>query len=285
MGLENVPIFLTTSKCGSTSQTVCATATNNRINLKVNQFTGYFTFGLTSSVDISVAVPILSVQEQITTAGIEYELNPPFASAPVQSYSNAGSRVENRDRRHKSSRKSQALEAGDTGTFAGAEVRLPTGDSLNFLGAGTVGVRPFAVFTYGGRISPHLNIAYEANGSTNLVTNTYGNAQLPNRLIYSAGADWRVTSWLTLAADILEQRVFNAQQMRLKPGGFTIPNPSLSYPSIEVYTGSYNRTDGSIGFKLKPYKTIILTANLAMKLDQGCLRARNVPLGGVSITF
>jgi hypothetical protein len=52
-----------------------------------------------------------------------------------------------------------------------------------------------------------------------------------------------------------------------------------------VSTGSYNRTDGSVGLKFKPVRNLIVTGNLLVKLDQGGLRARTVVLGGISYTF
>jgi hypothetical protein len=60
---------------------------------------------------------------------------------------------------------------------------------------------------------------------------------------------------------------------------------NMSYPSIAVSTGSYNRTDGSVGLKFKPVRNLIVTGNLLVKLDQGGLRARTVVLGGISYTF
>ncbi len=49
-------------------------ATNSRLDLTANQVTGYLTFGLTSRLDISAAVPILHVEEQLTTGGLRYDL-------------------------------------------------------------------------------------------------------------------------------------------------------------------------------------------------------------------
>jgi hypothetical protein len=280
LGLKNLPIFL------PLQNGTAVTATNSRLDLKVNQFTGYFTFGLTSSIDVSVAVPIIDIQERMTTSGIEYGLVPPTLGSttfgPIASPNGSATGIGDVNL----AVKMRLWKRKQGGLSAGAELRLPSGDSQNFLGAGTIGFRPFAVFTYGGRISPHFNIAYEVNGNTNLVTNNQGgNGQLPNRLIYSGGADWGVTRWLTFAADVLEQRVFDAE--RVKEVNYSIPNsnPNLAYPSIFPFSGSYNRTDASVGFKVKPYKTFIVTANLVVKLDQGGLRARNVPLGGVSVTF
>ena len=277
MGLKNLPIFLPLQGGN------VVTATNNRLDLKASQFTAYFTYGLTTSVDVSVAVPIIDMHERMTTSGIEYSLVPPIGSTSFTNKASPdGSATGIGDVNVAAKWRAWKLKHG--GLSVGAELRLPSGESENFLGAGTIGVRPFAVFTYGGRISPHFNIAYEVNGDTNLITNSSGsNGQLPNRLIYSGGADWAITRWVTLAADVLEQRVFDAQ--RINTISYTIPNPNLTYPSINAFTGSYNRTDGSVGIKLKPFKTFIVTANILMKLDQPGLRARNVPLGGLSITF
>jgi hypothetical protein len=50
-------------------------------------------------------------------------------------------------------------------------IRLPTGDERNFLGSGTLGLKPFTVASYRGRISPHGEVGYGLNGNSLL----YGN--------------------------------------------------------------------------------------------------------------
>src|SRR5208283_1306388 len=62
MGLKNLPIFLPLQGGN------VVTATNNRLDLKASQFTAYFTYGLTTSVDVSVAVPIIDMHERMTPA-------------------------------------------------------------------------------------------------------------------------------------------------------------------------------------------------------------------------
>lgn len=291
VGLKDVPIVL------QTANGLTFTATNNRIDLNVNQYTGYFTFGLTDSIDVSVAVPILNVNERITTSGVEYGLLPngSIGTGVINNCSSAGSATGVGDvtlaakawlwkiHRH----------GGNSGGFsAGAELRLPSGNSSNFLGAGTIGFRPFAVFTYGGHFSPHANIAYEVNGNTNLITNSAGEyQQLPSRLIYSGGVDWGIQGplhgRLTIAADVIAQRVFDAQRVGLTSFSPTFIQPTLSYRSILPYTASYNRVDGSGGFKLKPFDNneLLITGNLLVKMNEAGLRARLAPLGGLSITF
>jgi hypothetical protein len=288
VGLKNVPIKLATPDGQS------VTPTNNRIDLKANQFTGYFTFGLTDSVDVSVAVPIININERITTSGVEYGFLPDgrVGTGIINNCSSAGAATGVGDvnlsvkawlwKIHRHGGQSGGLSVG-------GELRLPTGDSSNFLGAGTVGFRPFVVFTYGGRFSPHGNLAYEVNGNTNLVTNSLGYyQQLPSRLIYSGGADWGITKRLTIAGDVIAQRVFDAQRVALTTYTVGLIVPPVTYQTIvPVNNASYTRVDGAFGFKLKPFSSssFLITGNLLVKLNQGGLRTRLAPLGGLSITF
>jgi len=275
LSLKQLPILL------ELQGGAAVTTSNNRLDLTVNQVALYLTVGLTSRVDVSVAVPILDVHERFTTSGVEYLVS----SASVQSFQNVV-------------KSGHATGIGDTilaikgtvwkpssgGLALGAELRLPSGDEANFLGSGAVGFKPFASLTYGRRLSPHFNISYEANGDSALVTNSQGGkAHLANRLSYSGGADWGATPWMTIAVDVLVQRVLNARRVRVSD--LTTANPQLTFPSIQPFTQSYDRVDGSIGIKVKPVRSLVLTGNLLMKLDQGGLRARLVPLGGVSYTF
>jgi hypothetical protein len=168
------------------------------------------------------------------------------------------------------------------GLAAGLEVRLPTGDALNFLGAGTTGVKPYAAIAYGRHISIHGNIGYQINWNSVLAANSAGVARpLPNRLFYSGGVDWGARKWLTLVADVLAERVFDAQNIAL---GFGLINTDR-FPTVVATTGSYNRTDGSAGFKLKAYRNLLITGNALIALDHGGLRSRIVPLAGLSYTF
>ena len=60
--------------------------------------------------------------------------------------------------------------SGEHVRFAsGLDVRFPSGDALNFLGSGSYGVKPFVVFSYKARVSPHVMFGYEWN-SNSIVT-------------------------------------------------------------------------------------------------------------------
>jgi len=49
-------------------------------------------------------------------------------------------------------------------------MRVPSGDEKNFLGTGAIGLRPFLIWSQGGKISPHLNLGYEWSGKSLLAS-------------------------------------------------------------------------------------------------------------------
>jgi hypothetical protein len=284
LALSNLPSAFLLQSSGATSPDTLGVA-NGDIQLKIHQFVGYFTYGLTSRIDVSAAVPILRVDMRYTVNELFYNLAtgaPPVGGPASLQTTKAGEATGVGDIILAAKGTVWKFKRGG-GLAMGAELRVPSGDALNFLGSGTTGVKPFAGLTIGGTISPHFNIGYQVNGHT--VLQTIGNGTLPNRLIYSGGADWRVASRLTIAADVLEQRIFTAPRASLLTN-VTIPGTSILVNSaIATSQGTYNRTDGSIGLKLKPVGNLLVTGNLLVKLDRNGLRERIAPLVGLSYTF
>lgn len=174
-----------------------------------------------------------------------------------------------------------------TAVALGADVRVPTGDEKNFLGTGAAGVKPFLSASYHSRISPHANLGYEFNGSSILagdpVTGTKG--RLPDQLFYSGGVDAGVTRKLTLAVDLLGQRFYEAPGLKLGAWEDVL---KVSHPdilnTIPIHH-SFNSDDLALGAKYSPYGNWLVTGNVQIKLDDGGLRAKVVPLVGLSYTF
>ncbi|HEV2521905.1 MAG TPA: transporter [Candidatus Acidoferrales bacterium] len=301
LSLQNLPsAFFFSSTGGTTADTVGIA--NGRIDLKIHQFVGYITYGLTSKIDVSAAVPILRVDMRYTFSELLFNLAsgqplsaacsatnpPPCGAASSQMQSNKPGEATGVGDIVLAAKEAVWTPKRGGGIALGVEVRLPTGDAQNFLGSGATGVKPYASFTYASRVSPHFDVAYQVNGNTDLVTSKAGGrGRLPDRLSYSGGADWRVASRLTIAADILEQRLFNASRASLISAEIDNNNGQklFSVPAISTSRNDYNRTDGSIGLKLKPFGNLLVTGNFLVKLDRGGLRERFAPLVGLSYTF
>jgi len=267
--------------------------TSSRLDLKLHEFTSYLTFGLTNRVDISAAIPVVSVrlgmsagcsvcnQTQLPEPGVApftLFFNPNQAARSSTGIGDITLRA-----------KVLVVKGERAGFSGGADVRLPTGNDLNLQGSGTVGVRPFAAFDYRTRIlSPHATIGYQVNGNSILASQNDVSAHLPNSLNYAAGVDVSLARSLSATADLLGQSFFNSQK------AFEAPRAPLNHPDTACQFGvtatqcQYQTltTNGlAFGAKFNPTHTFIISGNVLVKLDHNGLHYKPSPMVGVSYTF
>jgi hypothetical protein len=347
--VDNAPAVCSSSLNSTKNIKGCAfvrdlVSTQNSIDLKVNQYTTYVTFGLTPTIDLSMVIPVENVRMHVTSQdtvilGTNFVFDHLWSDCgntsdpstdpkcthhtfPDPGITKNGSKADN-----------AASGIGDVvarvkwnawhgeraGVAAGVDVRLPTGDELNYLGSGTFGVKPFAIFSYRARVSPHALVGYEWNG--NSVTagdlSTGAKAKVPDDFAYSVGADAWITKWLTGSFDIVGQHVFStsstilagtcctgasvfgtqslsvASRDFLAPcGACTVaPSPNtVAHDNLQLSASarSYNITNASMGVKVRPMgklSKLVVTANVLVRLDEGGLSYKPVPLVGVGYTF
>ncbi|MGC1675703.1 MAG: transporter [Candidatus Acidiferrales bacterium] len=306
--------------------------TLNNIDLTTNQYTIYLTYGITSRLDFSAAIPILDVRMAVTSQAtiVPNSVAPASAMAPGNvwhsfnpinpaltaqcapqvpclnaTFSDSNSAVGIGDVVLRG--KYTVYKGERLAVAAGVDVRLPSGDAKNFLGSGTTGVEPFAVISYHARVTPHASVGYEVNGDsilagTNIVpgaTNPVAKGALPNRLLYIAGADVRVTSRLTGAFDLYGQRLFSSpvliSQTYTDHGNCSGPTnaagvacavytPGTTHADIAQKLADENIIDASLGLKFRLWGHLVLTGNVLLNLDNGGLRSTAVPLVGISYT-
>jgi hypothetical protein len=289
--------------------------TTNQIHLKVHQATTYVTFGITNRIDVSVAVPVENVRMSLSSTAIIiynddqtgkhfYAFNPArpdcinvrtrCLTSTFSSSANASGVGDITLRAKGTAWKGERMSVG-----LGVDLRLPTGDQQNFLGTGAAGIKPFAVWSYTARVSPHALVGYQANGSSVIGgdLNTGRKDRIPGAITYSGGADVWITKRLTAGFDLVGQYVPRAQIISINNPKFTdlgpcdtnncavaVPQPH-SYDNLNVNTGSYNVLDGSAGVKVRLSTNLLLVGNALFKLNNQGLRAKTVPLIGISYTF
>jgi len=321
--------------CDPVHSTACSgylhdflTATN-RINLKMNQFTAFATFGLTRRVDISVAVPVVTVTmsaeadtsivpNSAMPGALSFNLLPPSNATCLQNPLPSSSLNSQycSQAQFSSSRRSSGmgdvtvrvkavLKSWERASFAaGLDVRVPTGDETNFLGAGAIGIRPLLVWSYRGRIAPHANVGYQWSGKSLLASN-FGTAagnpddhtehNLPGLVLYSVGAEMGVARRVTASIDLVGQTVINGPRVHLiqtpVPGlcesenSCINPGQPLQETAIANYTGTYAINDASLGLRFLPFGKFLISANVLLKLDNGGLRSKAIPMVSATYTF
>jgi len=277
INLKRIPMIF--EFCSNTGQ--CGPiATIVRTDAHLNQYALFGTFGVTSWLDTSVALPILNV----TVAANGVDCVQPYCSFTTPggetiSFQNAqvsGSATGIGDVVLRA--KATALASGKFKLAVGCDLRLPSGDSLNFLGAGSVGVKAFEAVSRSGRFSPHLNVAYQWNGDSLLAGAVPGEkGNMPEILSYAVGADMAAAKNFTVSADFLGEHVLNAARLAQVT--------TLGLPNTALAVGNFDTARGALGFKWKPVKDMLVSGNILAKFDHNGLHHTAVPLVGISYTF
>jgi hypothetical protein len=269
--------------------------TSSSINATLNQTVAFFTYGLNDRIDLSLAVPFVSVY--LGAASDARILRVGTAASPATHYfEDAAGGFGSEKVYSRSGRatgigdlvvrlKGSAVRSSTTSIAFGLDARLPTGDEANFLGLGAPGLKPFAVLTLSaGRFSPHANLAYLWNGKSVLAGDvaTGRKEDLPDQVLYAGGVDVGVFKRLTLAVDFLGQRVIDSPRLVQKT--FTTAN-GQSLPQIGFVSESYSIANGAVGFKLNPAGKLLIDFNLLFSLNDSGLRDKVTPLFGIEYAF
>ncbi len=296
VGLDDVPaVFTHDNPVAGTGRDDVVTTTN-AIDASVSQLTTYLNFGVTSWLDLALAVPLvttdLSVRSTAIVRRIGTSANPAIhffrdasgAFGDTKSFESTGSASGVGDVVVRL--KARAASAGPVAVGLGVDSRLPSGDEMDLLGAGAWGVKPFLVVSSTGRtFSPHATVGYEWNGDSTLAGDPVlgTKAKLPNQITFTGGVALAVTGNLTLAADVLGRRVLDGR--RLVPTTFHALDGRTTFPDISFARRSENELSGAVGFKFNPRGRLLIDANVLFGLNDRGLRDRLTPLVGIEYGF
>lgn len=201
VSLDQVPAVFTHDDPFSGGRADIVT-TLNSIDARVGQATAFFTFGLLGNVDLSVAVPLVTVEMDVASDASVQRVG--TANSPATHFFRDANGGFGGSRRYTGSGsasglgdvilrlKSTVLKSGQTSMALGVDSRLPTGDEEDLLGSGAPGVKPFLALSFSNKsFAPHLNVAYQWNGDSvlagNILTGTKGD--MPDQVLYTAGLD------------------------------------------------------------------------------------------------
>lgn len=298
--LTGVPALFRHDAYQSTPGRSDVISTINTINATVGQFTSALTYGLTDRIDVSAALPIvttrLSLLSNATINRVGTGLNRSvhyfrdetatggfgtshqfFAQGSATGVGDLLLRV-----------KSMIMKEGGRALAAGIDVRWPTGDERNLLGAGAAGVRPFVAVSASTRaLAPHLNVGYQWNGRSLLAgdVRTDRKADLPDQFFYAAGTDVTVNARLSLVMDMLGQRVINSPRMASFNFLATGPFGAVNLEDIRFNSGSFWTTAGAIGVKANLASRLLINFNLRFAAGKNGLTDRLSPLVGAEWAF
>jgi len=252
----------------------------SRVDAHLEQFALFGTYGITNWLDVSAAIPFAKVTLDAEGIG---------CTEPYCSFTTAGGATVAFQQASKSGSdtglgdivlraKANPFKFEKFRLAIGSDFRLPTGDTLNFLGAGSPGVKPFVAVSRSGRFSPHVNLSYQWNGSSLLGGSTLGEkGAMPKNISYIGGIDAGLSKSFTLSADYLGEHVMDESRLAKVA--------TLGVADTAQAQGSFDAIRGAIGFKWLAWRQFLITGNVLQKFDHNGLHHTTVPLVGVSYTF
>ena len=158
------------------------------------------------------------------------------------------------------------------GVAAAAELRLPTGDSENLLGAGTTAYRISGLLSYEpSRFAVHANVGASGGGISNEVT-------------AGAAALAAVSPRVTLSAEVLLRRVSELRDLDLA----SAPHPTiLGVDTYRLVAGAGNNTVVQLvtGLKWNVARTMVLGGHVRWAATQSGLTAALAPTVAFEYAF
>ena len=229
------------------------------LNIDANVATLYGTVGVTDRLDVSVLVPMVSLQ--ISGSRLDNYRGQTFLEATASSHAVGLADLIVRS-------KYEMYRSGSAGLAAAVDVRLPTGRQADLLGAGTASTKFSGIGSVEeGRLSASANAGVMVGG-------------LATEVNYDAAVAVAATPRVTLAGELLG-RWMNG------PGGvveITTPHPTLvGVQTIRLTpdTSSLNMVTFVPGFKWNVSDTWVLAANVMIPLTSSGLTARFTPFIGL----
>jgi hypothetical protein len=290
-----------------------------RVSLKVKTDTtvAFANYGITNALEVGVAVPI--IRNDLQVGGRSTILRLSTGDQPlIHSWNGLGSAVKDVPMRGGS-----ASGIGDIlvrgkylfvpGILGGeVDLRLPTGDEANLLGAGGAQTHVMLIAS-ASRMSfaPHVNLGYVfSNGSvssevTDLeLPNVTGSAaiagishpnidlSIPDEFTYTGGFDWAASRRVTIAADVIGRTMRDVKRFATADSTFpyrtTDTGPVLTATRQQMNitgTKNLNLLLGAAGAKVNIGTNLLLTANVLFPLSDGGLKPKVTPVVGLDYAF
>lgn len=295
MDLKSVPAVFTHDNAELRGGREDVITTVNSIDSEVTRSAAFITYGVTGTLDVSIAIPFISADIVVTSDATVRRIG---TTVPEIHFFRAADDSIG-DRRlftafgHASGpgditvRMKQVVRKGGTqGLAVGLDLRLPTGDERNLLGTGAPGVQPFAAWSGDyGVLSPHVNFGYQWNGSSVLGGDVESGfaEDLSDVATYAVGAVVAVHPRVTAAVDLLGRYIIDSPRVRRED--FHALDGRSMFPNIAFYTGSISEVSSAVGVKINLAGRLLLNANLLARLNSGGLRDKISPLVGVEYAF
>jgi hypothetical protein len=259
------------------------------MNLKSDSVVFLFNAGITDRLDIGVAVPVIHVAMDLTyhatildfaTHNVSPTTHVFSDGSKTRDFSSTGSASGVGDMIIRGKYNVMNTPAGGVG--AGVELKLPTGDADNMLGAGATQARFYFIGSGGrGRSLAHVNFGYTASSS-----------EASNQINYVGGVEYAASPKVTVVGDLLgwnlrdSIRLHSAATPIAFQQGPAAPVETTTVATVALSSGSLSTAFGTAGVKLNPTGNLLISAHVLFPLTTSSgLKSGVSPVLGFEYSF
>jgi len=266
---------------------------DSELHLRLTSDTTVFftTAGVTDRFDIGVAVPYQKVAMDLTSRATIRDFSTRTVSPASRVFAN-GSKTQDFSTSGSAEgigdlvvRGKYKLTRPGLREFAVCvDVRLPTGDAANFLGAGSMQTQVLLVSSYSSsNIDPHFNVGY-----------TFTDKHAADQINYVSGIEVAASRRITIIGDLIGRMFLDTLQIRdslvqIQQGGDSargIPAVlSTAFGTVDTQSGILTTVQGTVGMKFNPVRNVLISAHVIATLTDRGLRRRLAPVLGLDYSF
>jgi hypothetical protein len=276
----------------------------------------FFNYGVTNRWDVGLAIPYVTVDlEARVEARIIRLVTATAPDTHTFEYGNPNA-TQVRERTGRVSglgdvvlrTKYHFLSGAGGGLAVALDLRLPTGDEANLLGAGGTQAKVLLVASdERGRFGHHMNLGYTAtSGQVAGTVAGLSAAPLPDEFNYTGGVEFIASPRVTVMGDIIGRTLRGAGRLNLVSKSFPYndPNPLIQgmpgpgcggFAGLTCSTATFNEFDprpgnltlllGTGGIKFNPVGNLLISASVLFPLSNAGLRSRVSTVIGVDYAF
>jgi hypothetical protein len=261
------------------------------LDLKADTFAFFVNYGLTDSLDVGIAVPILHVSMDTTVDATIQRLA--TTGTGIHTFDNGGTTEAITDNGSATGigditvrAKYHFLKGSGGGLAVGFDLRTPTGDADNLLGTGATQGKFLLIGSTEQRMfAPHFNIGYTFSSDSD---NDFIN--VTDEFNYVFGSEFVAHPKVTIAMDVVGRQFRDSGKLVATAKTFNFRNQagvpgSATFTEFAQESGSLNNVIGAIGAKFNPSPNLLISANILFPFTDAGLRSNIVPVIGFDYSF
>jgi hypothetical protein len=265
------------------------------MRLKADTFALFGLYGVTDRLDVGITVPIahISLDARIDATVLRLATLNTGPTSTIHTFTGGGSTGAFSDSGSASGfgdiilrAKYHLLRAAGGGLAVAFDLRTPTGDVDNLLGAGATQAKfLFVASSERNRFAPHLNIGFTVSGESDSEF-----VRVTDEFNYTVGTEVVLSPRLTITGDLVGRNLIDSGRLVEEPKTFNWRTAagvtgSSTFVEFAAQPGNLNLLLGAAGVRYNPGRNLLISGSVLFPLTDAGIRSEIIPVVGFEYAF